>query len=237
MSEPKDLDYTKLKVSDINFLENNPNEMSDVDFNDLVRSIENTGFDQPITVYKQEGDDNYTVLKGNHRLKAAMYVGMDEIPVTIQEFEHGDQATATALADNIVRGDINPEIFTQEYNRLKKEHGKQKTMEMMNISTDDQLQQFIKDVRKSLPDEMKEKFDDVKDEIDTIDDLSQILNRIFNEHGESLELNYMVFSYGNEDHLYVQCDKELWQEAKSMVSEANDKDIDINEVFRSRLLD
>ncbi|MCH8860836.1 MAG: ParB N-terminal domain-containing protein, partial [Thaumarchaeota archaeon] len=58
---------TMLKVDQLKETGWNPNEMSDVKFNELVRDIDEEGFDEPIQVVKDQADGRFWIIGGEHR--------------------------------------------------------------------------------------------------------------------------------------------------------------------------
>ena len=217
-----------IPVAQIQLNPDNVNVMSDVDFNDLVEKINTRGFDQPIKVYFNEEVKKYEVVKGNHRYEAAKFLNIKEIPCVVGEYKDRDNALADGMSDNITRGKIDPEMFTREYNKLKKKYGTDKVMSMMNLSTHKQLQSYVKEVRSTLPEEMKKDLDAVKGEIKTIDDLSKILNNLFSNYGKDLKYSFMVFVHEGHDHIYVQANKELIGRVKNLAAECRSKQVDMN---------
>jgi len=78
------------------------------------------------------------------------------------------------------------------------------------------LKKFYREIKASLPDELAKKLDKVKDQIKTIDDLSIVLNRLYNEYGDTLEYGFMIIGYGGKDSLWVRADKQLWDVIKPL---------------------
>ncbi len=83
---------------------------------DLVASIKVHGIIQPVTV-KRLSDDQYHIISGERRFRAAQIVGLSEIPVFIRKA--GDQEMLElALIENIQRADLNPIDIAISYQRL-----------------------------------------------------------------------------------------------------------------------
>lgn len=73
---------------------------------DLAESIRAQGVVQPILV-RPLGDDQYELIAGERRWRAAQLIGLHEIPAVVREIP--DQAAiAMALIENIQREDLNP---------------------------------------------------------------------------------------------------------------------------------
>jgi ParB-like chromosome segregation protein Spo0J len=76
----------------------NPNRQSDDEHELLMRSIREDGFTQPIVVA-----NDYTIVDGEHRWRAAATLGMTEIPVVVVPMEAA-QARIATLRHNRARG-------------------------------------------------------------------------------------------------------------------------------------
>lgn len=79
-NELKKLNEVKIEylpVDEIRANEYNPNKQTEDEFNLLVKSIQEEGFDQPIIVLEKDG----TIVDGEHRWRAAISLGMKAVPV------------------------------------------------------------------------------------------------------------------------------------------------------------
>ena len=113
MSEPSTavLDIDAIHVED-GF---NPRTEFDLDeHRELVASIEQHGIAQALTV-RPNGGTHYILIAGERRLRAARDAGIKQVPVLIRE---GDGALAAALAENLIRADLNPVEEAQAILRL-----------------------------------------------------------------------------------------------------------------------
>jgi len=72
---------------------------------ELVASIKEKGIIQPLVVRRQ--DDNYQIIAGERRWRAAQKAGLERVPVVIQDVSE-DWALEIALIENIQREDLNP---------------------------------------------------------------------------------------------------------------------------------
>jgi hypothetical protein len=75
---------------------------------------------------------------------------------------------------------------------------------LMGFTRQDAFNKVYETAKQSLPPEMAEKLDELKDELRTVDDLSLVLNRLFTEYGETLENHFMFFSFGGKQHIMVE---------------------------------
>jgi len=120
----------------------------------LAESIKEHGMIQPIIVQK-EGED-YSIIAGERRWRAAKKASMKEVPVVIMELT--DSAVLeVSLIENIQRQDLNPIEEANAYKRLLKDFsltqenlakriGKSRTSianTMRLIQLDERVQQFL----------------------------------------------------------------------------------------------
>lgn len=221
-----------IKTSDIAIREDNPQVQTDEEFQNLVESIKRNGFLQEIVVAEGSkfGDKPYEVLSGSHRLRAAIVAGLDELPA--KNLGNVDEDERVKLLFHLnVRGKLDKQLLTKIVSNLM--NGKMTEAEIQEylLLPQSELAAIIKAVRKSLPKEMRKSFDMAKVEIKTIDDISRILNRMFNEHGDELDKGYMWFSWGGKDHFYVQMSDGLMKQLKEMEAIVKDSEQDMNELL------
>ena len=84
---------------------------------ELVESIRNDGLIQPIVVNKKN-----IIIAGERRFRAAKKLGWKKIQAQIFDADEKKMATI-ALAENVIREDINPIEEAEAYQRLVKEFG------------------------------------------------------------------------------------------------------------------
>lgn len=83
---------------------------------ELAGSIRNKGILQPILV-QRAGSDEYTVVAGERRFRAAKLAGLMEIPVLIRSFSDLEK-TEIALIENLQREDLSPVEEANGYKTL-----------------------------------------------------------------------------------------------------------------------
>src|SRR3990167_5281881 len=82
---------------------------------DLIASIKEKGVLQPILV--RESGDNYEVVAGERRLRAARALNLDEVPVIIKKVSD-QESLVIALVENIQREELNPIEEAKAFRRL-----------------------------------------------------------------------------------------------------------------------
>lgn len=87
---------------------------------ELANSIRIHGIIQPLIVSTVEGTNNYTLIAGERRLRAAQIAGLIKVPAVIRSIsEH--QQLVLALIENIQREDLNPLEQASAYKQLMDE--------------------------------------------------------------------------------------------------------------------
>lgn len=94
---------------------------SEEELQDLASSIRQHGIVQPVVV-RPIGDEQYEIIAGERRWRAAQLAGLVEVPVIIREV---DDRTAFELAivENVQRSDLNPIEEALGYEQLISDHG------------------------------------------------------------------------------------------------------------------
>ena len=91
-------------------------EFKEEDLAQLQASLSESGLLQPITV-RAAGPDQYELIAGERRLRAATRLGWKAIPAIVKDFD--DKALLTlALVENLQRADLNPVEEAEGYSRL-----------------------------------------------------------------------------------------------------------------------
>ena len=93
---------------------------------ELADSIKENGVIQPVLVEKADGD-NYYIIAGERRTRAAKLAGLKKIPVRIQKFSE-EKKLEVALIENIQREDLNALEEALAYRKL---------MDMCGITQDE----------------------------------------------------------------------------------------------------
>jgi len=88
--------------------------------NELTHSIKEFGVLQPIVVRRR--DDNYELVMGERRLRAAVAAGLDKIPAIVRDTAD-DAMLRDALLENIHRAQLNPLEEAAAYQQLLEEFG------------------------------------------------------------------------------------------------------------------
>ncbi|BFM50138.1 ParB/RepB/Spo0J family partition protein [Marinomonas sp. THO17] len=82
-------------------------DMNTSQLEDLAASIRTQGIMQPIVVRPISGPNQYEIIAGERRWRAAKLAGLEQVPVIVRHVEDAD-AVVLALIENIQREDLNP---------------------------------------------------------------------------------------------------------------------------------
>ena len=88
---------------------------------ELSQSIEREGIIQPLLV-RQTGPDEYQIIAGERRWRAAKSAGLTEVPAIVRTADD-DQALELAIVENIQREDLNPVELAMAFQRMAAELG------------------------------------------------------------------------------------------------------------------
>lgn len=96
---------------DISSISPNPlqprQNFDDNSMSDMVRSIEELGVLQPITV-RSKNENKFELIAGERRFRAAQKVGLKKIPAYVLNVQDDEDLLEMALVENIQREDLNP---------------------------------------------------------------------------------------------------------------------------------
>jgi ParB family transcriptional regulator, chromosome partitioning protein len=110
---------TLIRISDIEPNKSQPRKRFEEDaLQELADSIKQYGVIQPLILQKK--DNNYEIIAGERRWRAARIAGLKEVPAIIKDFSP-QEAVEIALIENIQREDLNPIEEAQTYQRLIQE--------------------------------------------------------------------------------------------------------------------
>ncbi|MDO9535712.1 MAG: ParB/RepB/Spo0J family partition protein [Bacillota bacterium] len=95
-------------------------EFNEEKLNALAETIKSYGVIQPLIVQKDQ--ENYVLVAGERRLRAARLAGLKVVPVVVNEYDH-NQLMEIALVENLQREDLNPIEEASSYKKLIDEFG------------------------------------------------------------------------------------------------------------------
>lgn len=241
--EAPKMDVVRLELSpdDLVPADYNANEMDEEEFALLKENIVEAGFVDPVTVIPLT-DGKYGIIGGEHRWRAAKALDIKIIPVDLvqkEKWKDEDFQKFQNVRLNVIHGKMNPEKFLKLYNEMVEKYGKEKIAKLMGYKNDTAIRKIVKNVaqemKASLPPEMARQFEEQAKEARTIGDLERIIQHLFQEHGDSLKFNFMVFAWGGKEHIYVAMSKKVHTAMKKIMAKSKSGSIDINEIIANAI--
>jgi ParB family chromosome partitioning protein len=101
---------------------------------DLKQSIKEKGVIQPILLRKSGA--GFQLIAGERRVRAAIELGLKEIPALVKEIDRGEDILEISLIENIQREDLNPLEKARGYRRLVDEFGLSQEQVAAKVSKD-----------------------------------------------------------------------------------------------------
>ena len=92
-----------------------------VKMEELISSIKEKGILQPIAV-RELKDDNYQIIAGERRYRAAKEIGLKSIPAYVLSIDHESEIMEYALIENIQRVDLDPIEESEAFALLKSKY-------------------------------------------------------------------------------------------------------------------
>lgn len=106
-------------ISELNLLHNNPRTIDEEDFTSLCESLKaNPEFFEARPVILSDRTGILTVIAGNQRLKAAIEIGLTEVPSVLIPDLTKEKEEEIVLRDNVSNGKWDAEILKAEWSHL-----------------------------------------------------------------------------------------------------------------------
>lgn len=215
--------------------EDNPNEMSDREWDLLIDNMKQRGFTDPIYCAPVDHADflgrlskatdkaalwagmeadgkRFRIVGGHHRKKAAIFLQMEHVPCTIDldpEFDR-EQQEIQMIRHNVIHGQMKPDKFFALYKKHEAKHGAEMMAQVFGFADQAYMDKLIAQTVKSLPDHMKQKFKEAAEEIKTVDDLAKLLNYMFTNFGDTLKHGWMCVDYGGQKSIWLRISKKTY---------------------------
>uniref|UniRef100_A0A832I7K4 ParB/RepB/Spo0J family partition protein n=1 Tax=Eiseniibacteriota bacterium TaxID=2212470 RepID=A0A832I7K4_UNCEI len=116
---------------------------NDESLSELAASIKSTGVLQPVIV-RRDGADDFVLVAGERRLKAARLAGLEKIPAVVRDVTDREMMEL-ALIENIQREDLNP---------MDEAHAYQTLIEKLGL-THDQISERVGKQRSSITNSLR----------------------------------------------------------------------------------
>ncbi len=97
-------------------------QMDPAGLNELADSIRQYGILQPLLVRREPGSEQYILIAGERRMRAASLAGLTSVPVILRNASDREQLEL-ALIENLQRSDLTPFEEAEAYHLLNTEFG------------------------------------------------------------------------------------------------------------------
>jgi len=231
---------TRLENLDPGLLDNNPwnpNFMEQDDFNRLIREIEDVGFIAPVQVVPIEGG-RYRIVGGEHRVAAARELRLGTIPVMVLEgprWQDEELQKLVTVRLNALTGKVNPDKMAILYRQMAKKYGEDALQNLFAYTDQNAWDKLVSGIKQglskaALPKEKQKEFTEKAKEAKTLKDLERILNELWSSYGDTVQLSFMIFTYGRREHFYISMDKKTREAVKKIGAHCKGHAKDINTV-------
>jgi len=195
----------------------NPQGMTDPKFNELVEEIREDGFDDPVLVVKHptKPEGFFRIIDGEHRWQAARVLGIPEIPCIVKDnWTDEKKQKVKTVRRNLLHGDLDKTRFTKLVHGLNDEGISFKEMPgMLGFSSEEEFREkFIAEEKEREGDDrgsVAAARQEERRESSVVENLSFILNEIFEQYGDTVPQGFVFFWHKNKFHLMVQEDEKL----------------------------
>lgn len=230
----------EMKYIDIELIEPNswnPQDMDTATMNLLVKEISEVGFTSPIQVVALD-DGRFRIIGGEHRWLAAKTAGLTEIPCGIlpgARWADLDLQKLATVRMNAIGGKLDPEKFAHLYSEMADKYGTEPLQELFGFTDAQAFAKLLggiqKNLKKAMPKAMHGAIDDAMKEAKTVADLSNIIQTLFAQYGDTVSQSFMIFSYGKSNHVYIQMSKEVKKYLDKITAHCRTTGEDINDVI------
>tara|TARA_B100000809_G_scaffold136637_1_gene134146 strand:- start:435 stop:1304 length:870 start_codon:yes stop_codon:yes gene_type:complete len=199
----------------------NPNEQSEQTFNQLVDEIRTDGFQDPLLVVpKISGKvdpkkDKFIIIGGAHRYRVALVHSMTEVPCYIMEnWDEAEQKLKT-VRRNLISGELNEQKFNALVADLSEHHNFElaELPYLLGFDNKKDFDKLIKDTQIEEEDDLSwaEKEEETSKELEAVDSISDVLNNIFSNYGDTVPQSFLFFSHKGKSHFMVMMEDELYE--------------------------
>lgn len=241
MTQQKSKASSRFEMLDPNLMDNNawnPNVMDQDDFNRLVAEIEEVGFIDPVQVVPMEGGQ-YRIIGGEHRVAAARELKLKAVPAMVLEgarWKDEDLQKLVTVRLNVLKGHLNPEKMAVLYREMAEKYGEDALQNLFAYTDEQGWEKLVSGIKQGLsktglPKEKRREFEEKAKEAKTLKDLERILNELWSSYGDTVQLSFMVFTYGRREHMYVAMDRKTRAAAKKVAAYCKAHAKDINDVL------
>lgn len=195
----------------------NPQDQDDETFKRLVDEVkpDSTGFIDCVQVVPMV-DGSYRILGGEHRWMAAKAADLEEVPCIVlqgEKWQDEDLQKFVTVRLNTIRGKVDPDKFLKLYRELSGKYGPEAMRGLMGYTDQKAFSKLVdgvkQGIRKNLPKEMSDEFEQKAKEAKTVSDLQNIIQSLFTKYGDTVKHSFMIFTHGKQEHIYIAMDRKM----------------------------
>lgn len=237
---------TRFEMLDPQLLDNNPwnpNQMEQDEFNRLVKEIEDVGFIEAVQVIPKD-DGRYLIIGGEHRIAAAKELELEAVPALVLDgpkWRDQELQELVTVRLNVLHGSLNPEKMAILYQRYAKKYGEDALQKLFAFTDSQAWDKLVSGIKQGLskaglPPEKQKEFSKKAKEAKTLKDLERILNELWSSYGDTVQLSFMIFTYGKREHIYVSMNRKTRKAVKEIAAHCKAHSKDINSVVGPALV-
>jgi hypothetical protein len=195
----------------------NPNQQTEETFNQLVEEIRADGFDHPLNVVpfsahpdSTEDSPQFKIIGGEHRWRAAKVVGLKRVPVVIHDDWDETQQKLKTVRRNLLSGEMDAKKFTALVASLSDDVDPQLLPGLFGFINPNEFARFIITEKSEKEDTFLDGLveDERKREKFATDSISDVIATIFVDCAETMDQNFLCFTYKGAVVNVVMCDEE-----------------------------
>ena len=201
-----------------------------------MEEIREDGFDHPLNLVPFEDHPDHTednpqfkIIGGEHRWKAAQVLGMARVPAVIHVDWDEVQQKLKTVRRNLLSGDLNTKKFTALVRGLGDDVDPQLMPRLFGFDDSNEFEKYViqdKDSKeKSFLDGLLE---EARRDKYAVDSLSDIISTIFAECAETIDQNYLFFTYKGAMIAVVLCDADCSKSVKRLVEHLKETGEDVS---------
>lgn len=239
--EDHDQSQERFEMIDPRLFDNNawnPNTMDQDDYSRLVHEIEDVGFIDAVQAVPLV-DGRYRIIGGEHRVAAAIELRLKAIPTLVLEgprWQDEDLQKLVSVRLNVLKGRLNPEKMGILYRDMADKYGEDALQNLFAFTDQHGWEKLVSQIKQGLskaglPREKQKEFAEKAKEAKTLQDLERILNELWSSYGDTVQLSFMIFTYGKREHVYIAMDQKTRRAFKTIGDHCKSTGKDINQVL------
>ncbi len=235
--------YVELDIGLLDASDWNPNRMKDKEFKRLVKNIEDGGMIDPVQVVPTD-NGRYRIIGGHHRKLACELLEYATLPCVVLDdpmWQDEERQKLETVRLNAIKGSMSGEKMLALYNEVAAKHGAEAVADLMGYTDKDALRKALGQAKKAmrdagLPPEAEDELADAAEGIKTLDNLAEIIHRIHQKYGATLNQHFIYFDWGGKKNLHVDVNSKAFKAIEKMMTEVRKRGLDAGDFFEALAL-